>query len=111
MLTRPKTSNVHTYTTECHLMSQLTLALHHAKLFCLWYGVSSKQHKATLDLNPASSNLFLIVRGDTMPVTSARISAVVIRLFVRSGRRILLYYCGVILLEGPMPALLATLLS
>ena len=49
-----------------HSMSQLTLALHHASLL-LWYGISAKQRMEIRDLNPASSNLFLTDRGDTLP--------------------------------------------
>ena len=89
-------------------MSQLTLALHHASL-CLWYGVSGKQRMAIRDLNSASNNLFPAVHGDTLPVTSVWISATVIRLFVRVSQRILQSSRSVVLLEGSVPALLATL--
>ena len=58
-------------TTVCHPMSQLTPALHHASVCCVWYGVSGKQHMETGDLSRASSNLFPTVRADTMPVISA----------------------------------------
>ena len=46
----------------------------------------------------------------TLPVTSARILAVVIRLFARASRRILRSSHSVVLLERPVPAPLATLL-
>ena len=83
-------------------MSQLTLALHHANLCCLWYGISDKHRTSTRDLNPTSSNLFPTVRGDTLPVTSG-ISAVVIRLFTIARWRILRSCHGVVLLEGLLP--------
>ena len=92
-------------------MSQLTLSLHHASLSFLWYAVNCKQCKATRDFNLASISLFPIVRGDSLSVASARISAVVIRLFVRASRKILRSSRGVVLLEGPVPTLLAELLS
>ena len=90
-------------------MSQLNLALYHASLCCLWYGVSGKQLMAILDLKLASSNLF--PTRWPLPIMCAMILAVIICLFVRDSRRILRSSRGIVLLDGPVPILLATLSS
>ena len=69
-----------------------------------------KQRKTTLDLKPASSNPFPVARWVTLPVVYARISAVVPHLFVRANKIILRSSRGGVLLDGPVPCLLAILL-
>ena len=82
------------------------------KSLCRWHGINDKQRMVTPALNPASRYLFPRVSGDSLPVTAAgRISAAVNCLFGRATWIILGSSRGVVLLEGPAPALLATLLS
>lgn len=95
--------------TGCHSTIQFSLALHHASLCRVWC-VKSKPCVGTCDHIPASSNLFPMVRGDTLPITAARIS-VVICLFARAIHTIWRSSLGVVRLEGLMPCLLATLFS
>ena len=90
-------------------MSQLTLALHHASLCCLWYGVNGKQRMSTRELNPVFSNLFPTDRSyacKLCPDFRCCHSSI-----LQSQSNNLRYSHGVVLLEGPVLALLSTLMS
>lgn len=90
------------------LNTLFALALHHASLCCLRYGVKGTHRLGTRDRSPTSRNMFPMVRGDTLPVTSARITAVFVRLFTIYIRTILRSSLAVVWLEVSVPGLLGT---
>ena len=92
-------------------MSQLILPQHHqVSVVCGMVSAVNNVWQLEVLTQAPVINVFLMVRGDTLPVTSARISADVICLFVRAIRKIIRSR-GAIPLERSVPALPATLMS